>query len=156
LALALAALAAPACSDHEAGVTGTTSLRVQVSSPTSLGSADAPLCSDPSAACPERSVTIQVSALHQLRQPDTSVNADVDVYAHFLGTLSPDQPDHMPLATLHMMNGVASGTVQLDHAFGSTLLWAEDVSRADASYATGVSPELYFRDPFLADVQDSS
>jgi hypothetical protein len=156
LAALLGALAVlPGCTDHESVDPGTTSLAVEITSPTQLGSPDAPLCLDPGV-CAERKVSVNVKALDQDGNPDPSVNGELDVYAHFLGTLTPDQPDHIPLATLTMTAGVAQGELQLDSAFGSTIVWIEDVSRPGATYATGVSPALYFRDPFLADVQDSS
>ncbi len=156
--LALAALLAvlPACVDHEPALTGTTSLRVEITTPTSLGTDDAPLCPDPSVVCAERQVNVAVTALDQDGKPDPTVNGELDIYAHYLGTLTPDQPKGFALATVTMKDGLATGTVDLATAYGTTLVWAEDVRRDGASYATGVSPALRYRDPFLADVQDSS
>jgi hypothetical protein len=145
----------PACVSDEPGRTGTTSLAVTVTSPAQLGTPDAPLCLDPDVVCEDRKVTVDIQARDQNGQPDPSVNGDIDLYAHFLGTLTPDQPRHIPLQTVTMTAGVATATLALDSAYGATLVWAEDVTRPGASFATGVTPELYFRDPFLADVQSS-
>jgi hypothetical protein len=154
-ALVAALLVLPACVSNEPGKTGTTSLAVTVTSPAQLGTPDAPLCLDPTVACGDRQVTVSIKALDQDGKPDPSLYGDIDLYAHFLGTLSPDEARHLPLETVTMTAGVATATIGLDNAFGSTIVWAEDVTRADASFATGVSPSLYFRDPFLADVQNS-
>jgi hypothetical protein len=48
-------------------------------------------------------------------------------------------------------NGVGTGTITLQRAFGITRLWVED----PVSYATGVSDPIYIRGPKIADIQTS-
>jgi hypothetical protein len=141
-----AALALAGCVEDKPGITGTTSLRVEVTAPTDLGSAESRLPDG------DRNVTVQLTALDQDGQPDPTLSTNLDVYVHFLGTLTPDESKHVPLVTIPMQNGVGTATLPLDIAYGATLVWVEDANREGATFATGVSPEIWFRDPFLDDV----
>ena len=44
-------------------------------------------------------------------------------------------------------------SVQVEGAYGSTRIWFEDSIREDAAFATGVTPEIRFADPTLAEIQ---
>ncbi len=144
--LALTALAA--CVDHQPGVEGTTSLHVELIAPTDPGSEDQRLPDT------QRTVTFNVTALDAQGQPDSTVNGDVDLYVHFLGSLTPPLDQGVPLIKVTMTDG-ASGDVNLDlpRAFGATYLWVEDTSRDGASYATGTSPTLWYRNVHIEDIQ---
>ncbi len=144
--LALCALAG--CVDHQPGVSGTTSLHVELISPADPGTADQRLPDD------QRTVTFSVTALDAQGDPDPTVNGDVDLYVHFLGSLTPALEKGVPLASVTMTDG-ASGDVNLDlpKAFGATYLWVEDTSRDGATYATGTSPTLWYRDVHFEDIQ---
>jgi hypothetical protein len=49
--------------------------------------------------------------------------------------------------------GIANGAqIELPPVFGETFLWLEDASSATPTYATGTSPSLWYRDPYLSDI----
>jgi hypothetical protein len=141
-----AVLFAAGCTDELDLPHATTSLAVQVTEPSSLGSETDRLGDD------DRQVVVKITALDEKGQPDATLTTDLDVYVHFLGTLTPNQADHVPLLTVPMQAGVAEATVPLTTAFGATSVWFEDANRPGATFATGVSEQLWFRDPFLDDV----
>jgi hypothetical protein len=144
--VALIALLLAGCVDHQDGITGTQSLHVDLIGPADPGSPTDPL--DPSV----RTVTLKVQAIDETNEIDASFNGDVDVYAQFLGTLTPEL-GNSPLAHVTITAGI-SAQVDLDlpPVFGPTLLWVEDGSRVDATYATGTSETLWYRDPFMQDI----
>ena len=142
----LTVVALAGCTDELDLPHATTSLAVQVTAPSSLGSETERLGDD------DRQVVVKITALDEKGQPDPTLTTDLDVYVHFLGTLTPNQAEHVPLLTVPMQAGVAEATVPLEFAFGATSVWFEDANRAGATFATGVSEPLWFRDPFLEDV----
>lgn len=149
LSLAAMSVAASlsACTETLPGTTGTQSLRVELLAPVNPGTVDVRL---PDAA---RSVQVKVSALGPQGELDTSVSRDVSVYAQFLATLTPALGG-LPLAKVTLVNGVsAPTTVMLPPVFGATTLWIEDSQGDDATFATGTTPALWFRDPFIIDFQ---
>src|SRR5690606_25551937 len=83
---------------------------------------------------------------------DESFAGEVDIYTHFLGSLTPDLGDE-PLATVTMTGGrSAEIPLELPPVFGQTFLWVVH-TRGDApTFATGTSPTLWYRDPALIDV----
>jgi hypothetical protein len=134
------------CVDHQDGITGTQSLHVDLIGPADPGSPDDPL--DPSA----RTVTIRVQAIDETNEIDASFTGDVDVYAQFLGTLTPEL-GRAPLAHVTITAGQSAQVdLELPPVFGPTILWVEDGSRADATYATGTSETLWYRDPYMEDI----
>lgn len=143
---ALLAVLAGGCVEELDPIAGTTSLEVTLIAPTETGSVDDRLEDD------QRSVTIQVRALDAQGEVDTGLDASVDLFIHFLGGLSPDLADE-PFASIDLTAG-ASAEVALDlpAVFGPTFLWAEHASGDDATFATGTSPVIWYRDPFLEDV----
>ncbi|HKE14479.1 MAG TPA: hypothetical protein VKB80_06430 [Kofleriaceae bacterium] len=144
LGLVLAASAA-GCVDERPGVTGTTSLAVELVSP-DPGSADERLDDD------ARAVVVRVSALDEQGEVDESFSRPVDIHVHYLGGLTPPLEDD-PLATVDLEAGRSEEVgVQLPDVFGPTYLWIEDADGDDATFATGTSPLLWYRDPFLQDV----
>ncbi len=61
-----------------------------------------------------------------------------------------DASGNKPLETIHVSKGTMSNhTVQLPSAYGSTSIWLDEPK----SHATGASPTIYFRNPFIAEVQ---
>jgi len=145
VALALVVLAA--CTDQGTPIKGTTSLKITVVSPTDLGDVNNRLGGGAT------TVMVNVEALDQSGKPDTTYSNSVGVYVHFLGTLSPALTSS-PIATIAMVNGVAMNQkVTLPPVFGPTTLWFDDHTDPNATYASGVSPTLWFRDPFVADIQ---
>lgn len=149
LALAAAALAAAGCVEHREGPEGVTSLAVTLVAPASPGTEDERL---PDTA---RSVTVEVRALDTEGAPATTFDADLDVYTHFLGTLTPDPSEDEAELHVAMAGGVGQGTFELPLAYGATYLWIEDARREDGStptFATGTSPTLWYREPFLDDI----
>jgi hypothetical protein len=143
----LAALAA--CTDHRPPIKGTQSLQVDLVSPTDPGTIDNRL------APAMRTVTMNLTALDAQGQVDTSYNKDLQVYVQFLGTLTPYFGD-APLATVAMAGGHGTlANFMLPPVFGPTTVWFDDGNDPDATYATGVSPTLWYADPFIADIRNS-
>ena len=142
----LAPLSLVACVDTRDPIAGTQSLRVTLVSPTSPGSFDNRL---PDTA---RSVTVDVEALDAQNATDTSFANPVRIYVNFLGTLTP-YLDADPLATVTMAGGRGTQTVMLPPVFGPSTLWLDDGGAMDPTYASGASSTLWFRDPFIVDIQ---
>ncbi|HUH01712.1 MAG TPA: hypothetical protein VML75_06930 [Kofleriaceae bacterium] len=136
-----------ACVEELPPITGTTSLQVTLSAPADTGSFADRL---PDAA---RAVTFSIQALDADGIPDP-IDATIDLYTHFLGSLTPKLELGTPLATINLVGGrVENVTLDLPRAYGPTFLWAEHTRGEQPSYATGTSPTLWFRDPFIEDVQ---
>lgn len=149
LAYSLLGLAASvgACTDTLPGVTGTQSLKVELITPADPGSVNNRL---PDTA---RTVSVKVTAIGAQGEVDTSVSRDVAVYAQFLATLTPELGS-LPLTTVKLVNGVsAPTTVNLPPVFGATTLWIEDSQGDNATFVSGTTPSLWFRDPFIVDFQ---
>jgi len=144
--LAFIALTLGACVETKDPIQGTQSLRVEIKTPT--GSAATRL---PDAA---RMVTIDVTALDAENQVDTSFNNPVQVYVNFLGTLTPYLGAQPTLATVQMNAGAASNiSVMLPPVFGPTTLFLDDGGAENPTYAVGASPTLWYRDPYIRDIQ---
>lgn len=134
------------CVDHQAGIEGTQSLRVDLIAPVDPGSPEMRLADD------ARTLTVHVEAIDENNELDTSFTGEVDVYAQFLGTLTPDLGS-TPLDNITLTNGESADVdIDLPPVFGPTIVWVEDGSRADATFATGTSPTLWYRDPYTADI----
>ena len=142
---ALAALVA--CSDQLAPLEGVSSLRVEVTDPSDLGSRDSPL------ADAELTVTVAISAIDAQGHVDPSFSGNIDLYVHYLGGLTPELSSVDSLLSTAIASGRADGIrVTMPRVFGPVFLWAEH-SRGDApTFATGTSPVLQFRNAFLEDV----
>jgi hypothetical protein len=139
------------CVDRKDGISGTQSIGVELVSPASPG--------DPQNRLSDtvRSITINLTAYDADGAADPSFDRDVQVYVQFLGTLTPTLRDKDPLATIRMTAGKAvSKTIALPAVYGPTTLWIDDGKHPEPTYATGTSPTLWFRDPFIADVQTPS
>lgn len=122
-----------------------TSLRVELISPADPGSKDNRLPDTVT------QVEIRVTALDS-KGEIADLDGPVQVYAQFLGTLTPELGTPLPLATVTLTDGVSAPTaVTLPPVFGPTVLWVEDGGEG-RTYATGTSPALWFRDPFIADI----
>lgn len=149
LALALAAATTLGCVEHREGLTGVTSLAVELLAPSSPGTEDDRLPDD------ARALSIRVTAIGADGAPDTSFEGEVDVFTHFLGTLTPDRADDDAEIHVEMVDGVGQASFELPLAYGATYLWVEDARREDGSrptYATGTSDILWYREPFLEDI----
>jgi hypothetical protein len=141
-----AALGLAGCLERLPGLEGTQSLHVQLVAPVDPGSVDARLPDD------ARAVTVRVFAIDADGQVDGSFTDDVEVYAQFLGSLTPEL-GRPPLARIALTAGRSEPTpLVLPPVFGPTSLWVEDGGEG-ATYATGTSPILWFRDPHVADIQ---
>src|SRR5690606_19829635 len=89
-----------------------------------------------------------------LYSPPTRRSSDleVDIYTHFLGSLTPDLGDE-PLATVTMTGGrSAEIPLELPPVFGQTFLCVEHTRGGAPTFATGTSPTLWYRAPALVDV----
>jgi hypothetical protein len=140
------------CVEHKDGLTGTQSIEVAIVAPTSVGSVNVRLPDS------QRDVTVDLTAKDADGEVDTSFTATIRVYAQFLGTLTP-RLDQTPLATIQMTNGVANdATITLpDSVLGPTTLWFDNGTGFGPDYmhglVTGTSPTLWFRDPYITDLQ---
>ena len=141
-----AALLASACVERLPPIEGTTSLQITLISPTITGNIDDRL---PDTA---RSITMTATALDAEGLVDTSFSGTLDVYAHYLGSLTPELGDEPLLSVPASAGRTGEFTVTLPQVYGPTFLWVEDASGSDPTFATGTSPLLYYRDPFLEDV----
>lgn len=141
------ALAAGGCVDERPPlVDGTTSLAVELVRPGDPGTEEHRLEDD------ARAITLSVVALDAQGEPDDSFSGDVDLHVHYLGGLTPPL-DEAPLVAFDVEEGRSDEVdVELPGVFGPTYLWIEDADGEGATFATGTSPILWFRDPFLADV----
>jgi hypothetical protein len=145
-ALLVAALAVAGCEDQRPGVTGTTSLAVELVSPGDPGAEDARLDDE------ARAVTLSVTALDEQGEVDESFSRQVDLHVHYLGGLSPAL-GQTPLLAVDLEAGRSPDIdLELPGVFGPTFLWIEDGRGAGATFATGTSPVLWYRDPWLVDV----
>jgi hypothetical protein len=141
-----------ACVEEKGPITGTQSIYVEMVSPVSPGTVMNRLPDS------QRTVIVNLTAKDSEGQTDATFNASIRVYAQFLGTLTPELQD-MPLATLTMTNGVATNqTIMLPPTvFGATTLWFDNGAGFGDEYVfgavTGTSPALWYRDPFIADLQ---
>jgi hypothetical protein len=157
------------CVEHKDSITGTQSIAVELVAPASPGDLQHRL--------PDglRTVTVNLTAYDAAFEIDATFDRDVEVYAQFLGTVTPiptlDDLGRLvaiPLATFHLTAGKAMNqTVTLPSVLGPTTLWIEDGPKAVRggrqidpayvpTYATGSSPTLWFRDPTIADLQTPS
>jgi hypothetical protein len=147
IAIAVALATLGACSDELPPLEGTTSLKVELVSPTDPGSFDNRL---PDSA---RDVTLSITALDANGATDTGFSGSVDFYVHFLGGLTPHLDAFSPLTSVEVTGGAAPAVnITLPPVFGPSFLWAENGRGSEPTYATGTSPTLWFRDPFLEDV----
>ena len=136
-------LAASACVDTRDAITGTQSLKIELKTP--AGDSMNPLTS--------YTVTVDVSALGPEGELDTSYNNQVQVYVNFLGTLTP-YLGSPPLAQIQMAAGKATNqTIMLPPVFGPATLWFDDGGAENPTFASGASPTLWYRDPFIDDIQ---
>jgi hypothetical protein len=150
---ALALLSAVGCTEHrDHGLDGPQSIRVTLVAPTDPGTIDRRLPDT------ERTVVVDLAALDADGQIDTSFTKQVRVYTQFLGTLTPPL-EQLPPTVITLTDGVATGqTIQLPlRVFGPTTVWIDDGEGTGVEYVpgtiAGVSPTLWFRDPFIADLQ---
>ena len=135
------------CVDTRDPITGTQSLRIELKSPT--GSEDARL--DPNSAAP---AVIDVTAIGPDGQQDTGYNNSLQVYVNYLGTLTPYLGVNPPLATVAMNGGHASNqSITLPRVFGPATLWLDDGTSQSPTYASGASPTIWYRDPYISDIQ---
>jgi hypothetical protein len=145
---ACALLLAAGCVDNQPGVTGVQSLKVALVNPASPGT--------PAMRLPDttRMITLDVSAFDADGSQNTTLTTQLQVYVQYLGTLTPALEAPAPLATFNLVNGVAKGqVVTLPPVFGPTTLWVQDGAGSAPTYATGSSPQLWFRDPQIVDIQ---
>jgi hypothetical protein len=134
------------CVETRDPVMGTQSLKIELVSP-SPGSLEQRLADT------DRTIVVNVRALDVNGQVDASFNNPVRVYVNFLGTLTP-YLDSAPLETIPMSAGVAmSQTIMLPPVFGPATLWFDDAGAMEPTYVTGASPTLWYRDPYILDIQ---
>lgn len=140
-----------ACTENRDAITGTQSIAVEMVSPSNPGSVMNRLPDT------QRSVQLNLEARDANGDLDTTFNAEIRIYAQFLGTLTPSLED-MPLETVVMTNGVADNVlVDLPNAFGPTTLWLDNGTGLGPDYqfgaVSGTSPTIWYRDPFIRDLQ---
>jgi len=84
-------------------------------------------------------------------------NGKIQSYVFFAGTLSPDRAaGASSLQEIQVTGGLAQGlTLNLPTAFGPSSLWLEDAGEPDRAptYAAGSTPTIWYREPYLSDVQ---
>ncbi len=142
-----AILGLAACTQMKDPIEGTQSLKIELVSPASGGTSAQRLPDT------QRTITINLTALDAEGELDTTFDQDVQVYAQFLGTLTPKLTE-TPLGSFHVTAGKATNqSVTVPLALGPTTLWVDDGKDADPTFATGTSPILWYRDPWISDLQ---
>ncbi len=139
-------LALTGCVETRDPIVGTQSLRVELVSPSPGSFTNRLLDTD-------RTIVVNVTAIDAENEVDTSFTNPVRVYVNFLGTLTPylDMP---PLQSIPMSAGKsANTTIMLPPVFGPATLWFDDGGAMTPTYASGASPTLWYRDPFIVDIQ---
>jgi hypothetical protein len=128
--------------------TGVSSLEVQLMDPAVLGSPAAP-------------VTAQQATYNVIARDSNGnvVNQDlkVDVFVSFGGiktgadtACGADASGNTPIETITLSKGkLMNHTTMLPSAYGSTAVWLDD----PVSHATGASPTIYFRNPYVSELQ---
>lgn len=151
--LILITLLAVGCTEHRGhGLSGTQSLEVTLVAPADTGAIDRRLPDT------ERTVVVHLTARDAENEVDPSFTKPVRVYTQFLGTLTPAL-EQVPPTTIMVTDGVAMNqTIALPaRVFGPTTLWIDDGEGSGAEYVpgriAGASTTLWFRDPFIADLQ---
>lgn len=144
-------LALAGCSETRDAIEGTQSLEIELVTPSSAGSVMNRLPDS------QRTITVNIRAKDAEGALDASFTDDVRVYAQYLGTLTPSI-DKAPLQTITMTNGVAMNvTINANSTFGPTTLWFDNGTGLGPDYqfgaVTGTSPTLWYRDPFVVDLQ---
>jgi hypothetical protein len=138
-----AVVSAAGCVEDLRTSQATSSLRVTVTSPQDLGSAETRLPDT------TRQIAIDVQAVDEGGANDSDLNTPIDVYIHTLGQLTSTG------TKIDLRSGRGSASITVPLAFGRTFLWVEDVTETEAhqaTYATGTSPTLWYREPLLADI----
>lgn len=144
--IAALSLGLAGCVEELPPLVETTSLKVEVLTPTDLGSSDQRLPTTVDQAA------IKVTALGADGEVDPSLSGPVEVYVQFLGSLTPELSS-APLTTVTMTAGVSSAaTVALPPVYGPTTIWVQD-DREGGTYPTGVSPIFWFPEPKTRDLQ---
>jgi hypothetical protein len=138
-------LALAACVDTRDPIMGTQSLRVELKSDPGSEANRLPDSS--------RTAVIDVTALDPNGDVDTTYTHSVQVYVNFLGTLTP-YLGGPPLATIDVTGGTATNvSVDLPQVYGPATIYLDDSEDASPTYAVGSSPTLWFRDPYISDIQ---
>lgn len=152
LVTVLAASPLAGCTDTlESDIEGTQSLAITLLAPNPVGSPELRLPDT------SRTITFDIEAKDETGAVDTTFTSELHVYAQFLGTLTPEFGGD----TLHdftITNGSAAGvTFDIPQAFGPTVIWVDNGSGFGPDYVhgtlAGTSPTLWYRDPFIADLQ---
>lgn len=152
-AFALAAPLAAGCTEHRGhGLVGTQSIEVTLVAPADPGAIDRLL--------PDtlRTAVVDLTARDADGEIDPTFTKEVRVYTQFLGTLTPPL-EQLPPNLIMMTSGVATNqTITLPpRVFGKTTLWVDDGEGSGSEYVpgrvAGASPDLWFRDPVIADLQ---
>src|SRR5262249_49210014 len=143
-ALLLLCALAGGCAGERVLPHATTSFAVTITAPANLGTQTNRL------QAPVDKVSLAVEARDQLDALDSGFSGVLTVSVSSLATLDAIQ------TPLTVTNGKGAATLELPITFGATYLWVEDAT-GDAhrapSYAAGVSPMIWFREPFLDDIQ---
>jgi hypothetical protein len=140
------ALVAAACVEELPPLEGTTSLRIDLAQPVDPGAPDARLGDA------ERTLELTATALDTRGEIDIDFSGDIDVYVHFLGSLTP-RIGSPPLVVARIDKGVSGPiALELPRVYGPSFLWLEHARGDEPTFATGTSPTLWYREPFLVDV----
>jgi hypothetical protein len=146
------ALFAAGCADHQpspnAGQISSLVLTLTDPAPGNLGTPAKPVL--------VQQATFDVQAVDDQGAPITT-DLDAQLYLSFGGVKTgvtsmcgSDDPDKSPIETIHLAGGQVKGhTVTLPVAYGATSLWLDE----QTNHATGASPTIYFRNPYITDVQ---
>lgn len=116
--------------------------------PSALGSPQKPISAP--------HVVFDITAVDEQGAP-IGHDVDVQVFLSFggvktgaLAACGSDDSGNLPIATVHLPGGqVLNYGLDLPQAFGSATIWLDELT----DHATGASPTIYFRNPYIAEVQ---
>ncbi|GEM_PF-1834894 len=132
------------CSTEIIGIdNGLQSFEIKIIYPENLGSEIELLPAD------TNKIVFQVKALGSKEQDPFMITKDISLYLNFGGRSS-------FLKTISITDGISSSeTVEISDVYGKAHIMVVDDREDDATYATGSSNEIYFKNPSVDDLQKS-
>ena len=149
VAVALAAAVAGCHDGPEYNPENVQTLEITLAAGTNLGTEDNPNA--------DRNLRFDVTARNRKGEVATELTGKIQSYVFFLGALSPDRSSGASsLQEIMLVDGIARDvTLNLPTAYGPSSLWLEDEGEMGrpSTFAVGATPTIWYREPYLSDVQ---
>ncbi len=133
------------CSTEKIGIdSGLQSFQLKILSPENLGSESELLPAD------TNRIVFQAKALGSKGQDPFIITKGISLYLNFGGKSN-------FIKTINITDGLSNEeTIELSGVYGKAHLMVVDDTGDEPSYATGSSDEIYFRNPSISDIQNST